>query len=555
MSEDNIPTLNFPSLDYGKKETPWDLRRLLYKGGAAANSGKVADLIQSGELGILQRERLDLVQKLHCEMNSRLIGGGSRNTVETQIRALRLFFSWADERSLPLTTDSVQKTFLNWADGLLERIRVVKDVSEVSCYTRAAAVGNLITSSLDLYYPLIQFTRLPNPNRRKTARGIEAEKQNLEHTFVFGHMLQDICDGLPVEVVLKGELPINLRLRNGKNLTVKAYANASWNPEAIENRIAEGTLKTRHPLANLRIEAELMMFIGQTGINLGQAISLKATSFAYVDYLDGYQVRERKNRRRGEVIFEIFKSYRPHFERYLEWRRRLFPETELLFPFVRTMGARADAKMLGQRMRKICHDLQMDYVTASSLRNTRVNWLLRRSGDPDMAAEMAQHTKHVLLNVYERPSLQRAINEVTRFWAENDPHLLKTMPVAPGECDGQPQAISSIPEQVPPPDCLRASGCLWCQHHRDIDSLDYVWALASFARVKAIELSRRRLPPDSPTTAAADLALQRIRHKLSWFRESSASRRDWFEEANARIDEGAYHPQWTHVIASIEGAA
>jgi hypothetical protein len=36
-----IPDLTFPSLTYGTRETPWDLKVLLYKGGAKARRDKV----------------------------------------------------------------------------------------------------------------------------------------------------------------------------------------------------------------------------------------------------------------------------------------------------------------------------------------------------------------------------------------------------------------------------------------------------------------------------------------------------------------------------------
>jgi hypothetical protein len=47
--------------------------------------------------------------------------------------------------------------------------------------------------------------------------------------------------------------------------------------EAAERRAAweaEHTLRTRSPLINLRIVAEMMLFIGQTGMNLSQAMNL-----------------------------------------------------------------------------------------------------------------------------------------------------------------------------------------------------------------------------------------------------------------------------------------
>ena len=39
MLDVTIPDLTFPMVEYGKLETPWDLRVLLYKGGAKENVG------------------------------------------------------------------------------------------------------------------------------------------------------------------------------------------------------------------------------------------------------------------------------------------------------------------------------------------------------------------------------------------------------------------------------------------------------------------------------------------------------------------------------------
>src|SRR3546814_1685373 len=83
------------------------------------------------------------------------------------------------------------------------------------------------------------------------------------------------------------------------------------------------------------------MFISQTGMNLAQAHNIKVGDFHYSSYLDGYQVRRRyKARRHGDVEFYIYEDYRAHFERYLEWRRAIFPDDSdgLMFPLVRVGG-------------------------------------------------------------------------------------------------------------------------------------------------------------------------------------------------------------------------
>jgi integrase len=164
-----------------------------------------------------------------------------------------------------------------------------------------------------------------------------------------------------------------------------------------------------------------------------------------MSHLDGYQVKEYKARRGGTVLFEIFSEYKPHFERYLAWRRQLFPHSNRLFPFIGIRGRRPDRVVDSHRLREACKGLGLPFVSPRALRNTRVNWLLRMTGDPDLTAEMAQHTKRTLLEVYERPSLQRAMVEVTRFWSEFDPHLARTLAIAPGSCAGPQRRCRGFP--------------------------------------------------------------------------------------------------------------
>lgn len=313
----------------------------------------------------------------------------------------------------------------------------------------------------------------------------------------------------------------------------------------------------RRDKVNLRILAELEMFIGQTGMNLAQAQGLQLKNFSYSSDIDGYKVREYKHRRGGVVLFEVFSEYRSHFERYLEWRRGLFPNEDRIFPVIRD-GARLDAQLTFALIKTACKMAGVAWVSPRMLRGTRVNWLLRRSGDPGMTAEMSQHSEEVLLTVYEIPSQQRATSEITRFWHRNDPALAGTaaLPaVAPGECDGKPKVVPDKPESASEPDCTRPSGCLWCEHHRDIDTFGYVWSLACFRHLKTLELSNTPLTKNgSKVIHPAKHVIEKLSEKLTWFRESNDKRREWVEESLARVEEGRYHEGWSYLIEDMEGA-
>lgn len=551
-----LPDLTFPEVEFGARETPWDMCILLYKGASDTRINIAGKQIAEGAFGNPQFDRIELVCALHEEIRSALEGGASRETALAQFEYVKDFFGFADRAGLPLTLDTVTDTYCAWGDWLKSRTRLKRvrgksiarrgdadkrPISMHSAYTYASMVGGLLDNVLERPSRIIALTPLRRERRRNTAVGVQAEKQNLADTFIFGNMIQDICDALTLQVVLKDPLPVNIKLRSGKVI------------KRGRPTTAEDAMAVRYPVANFRIEAELMMFLAQTGMNRAEALSLQLRHFAYVSHLDSYRVKEYKGRRRGIVLFEVFKEYRPHFERYLAWRRKIFPDSSLLFPFIGVGGSRHEARFDAARLRVVCRELVIPFISPRLLRNTRVNWLLRRSGDPELTADMAQHTKQVTLQVYHRPSLQRAMTEIVHFWRRFSPDSLRTNAVAPGGCTGTPKEMPDIPQNATKPDCNRASGCLWCVHHRDIDTFDYVWALGTFHHLKLIELSRSQLPKRDDDVPPAKLAIDRIIGKLRWFEESNAVRRQWVDEAQARVNEGDFHPHFREEVLSLEG--
>lgn len=558
--EFRLPDLSFPGVGFGPTETPWNLNILLYKGGANARTELVAEMLASGALGEPRFDSLSLVSKLHEEIRAGLASGGSRDTAGNQLYYLRHFFGFADRTGRRLTLETVIETYCAWADSLFHRTLMKNETQQKvrnadysplsirSAYGYGAVVGTLLDRALERHTRVVEMTRLERPAQRKTAVGVEAEKQNLSGTFAFGHLLQDICDGLTLQTTIESPFPVEIKLRTGKTLTRDGGRPVRPLQEQ-DARLAE-----RFALANLRIEAELLMFIAQTGMNLAQAHKLELRHFFYVSHLDGYQVKDHKHRRGGSVLFEIFKDYKPHFERYLEWRRTLFPHANRLFPFTAYEGS-SRRRFQGERLRKVCKDLEIPFVGPRLLRNTRVNWLLRMTADPELTAEMAQHTQQTLLKVYERPSLQRATVEAMRFWSTVDPDSARTQAVAPGDCTGAPKTATEIPKDAPKPDCIKASGCLWCENHRDVDSLDYVWALASFSHLKTIELSKAAMPLCDDDVPPAKHAIDRIHEKLRWFERSNDTRREWVHEAQARVAEGDFHSALCDEISELEGTA
>ncbi|MCW6596095.1 site-specific integrase [Yersinia ruckeri] len=570
MDSSNID-LTFPMLEYGATETPWNLRPLLFRGGAAAKVKHVARQIAQSEFGSPLRERIKLVKLLHEHLAGDLAGGGSRFSAQNKIGALRNFFAWSDSEGGSLSLETVANTFIRWTDHLRHRHLVERSLSESTLYDLTRLTATMLDRALDRQASLSKSTRIRKPRGKGKVHISKADKQNLQNTFAFGHFLADVCNALTSEATI-GPLPVCIRLRTGQILEQwsglprpdKAAARRT-RPQTsaqIETSRAtraaweeDRTLRTRYPLVNLRIESELLMFIAQTGLNLQQAHTLRVEQFHYTSYLDGYQVRTYKNRREGEVLFEIFASYREWFKRYLGWRSAWFSDEPngLIFPLIRSGGRILENATQFENVTRICRELGMSIIRPRKLRGTRINWLLRESQNPHQVAELAQHSVETLIRVYADPHPQIAMVEITRFHQQTDPSL---SPPAPGRCvSATPESMSVIPKNAPRPDCINAAGCLFCTQHRDIESEDHVWSLYSFRHLKSLELARY-CPPTLGQHLIAEhpalLIIDRLTAKLRFFEESSEVRRLWVEEARARICEGDYHPAWDGFIRLAE---
>lgn len=574
MLELNLPDLSFPGVSFGPKETPWDLRPWLYRGGAKTPLRKVAVSIKAGELGRPLVERIELVRLIRESLLNYLEGGGRRNTVVGCLDKLGQFFRWADEfAGTALSLATVELNFRHWCDNLLYRVRVGRDLKESTAHHYGALVGWVLDRVLERGNPVIKSTRLKKPKASPRAVSPKADKQNLEETFAFGHFLMDLADGLSIDAIW-GPLPLQIPLRNGQTLVewsgLKRYdKRRPLNPkhphqnkfaakQSAKKRAAweaEKSYRTRHPLINLRILAEMFMLMGQPAVNLAQAHQLRMDQWKFKPSNQGFEIRTYKHRRWGPVVFEIYSEYRAIFERYLQWRKAIFPDDPdgLLFPLLGHKGEsvqrRTDKSPSFHLLRRACKGAVVAFVGPQLLRNTNVNWMLRRTADPALTADEKQHAKQTLLGVYEKPSLQRAMVQTQIFWAKHDPTLASP---GPGSCAGKaPEPVADTPPTATQPDCITPSGCLFCAHQRDIDSLDHVWSLASFRLLKSFELrAQGRAEAKRAAAHPVDLAIERITAKLNFIQASSPARAAWVKEATLRLEEGRHHPAWAGLIES-----
>lgn len=564
-----LPDLTF-DLEYSRQQVPWDLRRLLYAGGAGANSHVVYQKIATGELGEPLKERIELVKKMHEVLANALGRGIARGTVKTLIDLLRIFFTWGDEADTRLDLDSIEDAYLHWTDALLNRARVGKGFSERSAYGYGSKVGWVVDRVLDRdsRYPILWTTRLRKPKGSSSFKHSEADKQNLGEIESFGRLLMDIIDGLSVDAIW-GSLPVLIPLRDGAVLEewsgrLKPSCIKPSNPKYLRQRKyyaqrasekraaweADRTLRTRYPLVNLRIEAEMFVFISQTGMNLAQTHRLRIDKFSFKASSQGYAVRAFKARRDGEVLFEIYREYRKVFEAYLAWRGGIFPnDTDgLLFPLITDGRRLSDQAPHFNRIKTACKRAGVKYFPPSQLRKTKANFVARLSGYPEMEAAVMQHSPETFLASYEEPNHQRTMVQVSNFWAVHDPALAA---VGPGLCAGSaPQLIVNTPPTATRPDCMTPAGCLFCEHQRDIDSQDHIWALATYRYLKSIELAAHPQPKSNKDLPKhpAELVIDRLTDKLVLIKASSHQRREWVGEALLRIEEGRYHPSWAAMI-------
>jgi hypothetical protein len=568
MNDGRVPALTFGSVRYGELQTRHDLRRFLYRGGAALDLKQADAALKQRKLGRPLKERLPLLRAFHREMEAALVAGGSVSSMLTRYQSLGVLFAWAEKKQRRVSLESIRELYVDFTEHLLHRVKLGK-VKAKSIYYTAHTIGLLIDKALDRKSgATLAESRVKFPWDRRQVLGRARDKQNLADTFKFGSTLLDIARALTVEAIT-GPLPLLIKYRSGVRQEmwgrlrppekVRYLALSRGHARRlIEKRRAEissdGSLASRRAFVNLRIEAELLIFIAQTGMNLGQAMGLTRGKFSYQSHLNGYLVRRLyKNRKKGEVEFEIYSAYREHFERYLAWSQEMLPDddTGRMFPFVIVMGASDAHKAAFVLVRKKCRELGIPFIGPNRLRATRVNWLLRKSQDPALTAEMAQHTQETLIRDYLQPNHQLAAIEISRFLSENDPMV---SPPGPGACvDATPLPFAAIPANAPQPDCVSPAGCLFCVHHRDIDSIDHVWSLCSYRYLKSHEVARLRpSKADDWREHPALAVMQRIDDKLKFFESSNSVRRHWVRDAQARVSEGEYHPNWHGFIALAE---
>ncbi len=566
MREFSPPRMLLP-VQYAARQAQLYVDSLLWSGAAAVNTMKVMGRISSGELGRPVEKRLELLGLIFEFLEAEAARGTKDHTIRNFFNILRSFYAFVDRQSGDVNLSNVREWFKAWVEGLYQRVRL-REMKEDVVYHQGKTVASLLARAMEVpFVSLSKGTRLKKPRKSKRALGAEADKQNLAITQSFGTDLLDIVESLSFDSCM-GPLPIPVGLQStGQShelwcglqpahrvlAEVDAVNRQYGTPKIIRahrnRRSLEPTLEERYSAINMRICAEFLIFVAQTGMNKAQAMALTLGDFRYESILDGYAVRKYKDRKKGEVEFEIYSEYRPYFERYLDFRRRAIPEgySELLFPVFARRGDPPGAIFNIENVRRFLVKLGRPFISPQSLRGTRVNWLARAVGDNALVAQMAQHDVATLERIYLKPSHQVAAVEWTTYFMGVEDSLQETP--APGACETPaPARAEVVSEHAPEPDCRNPAGCLFCDLYRGIDSLDYAWSMLSFRALKRLELAKyKRVGTDLQTNTPL-MVIERINDILANFASRSDTHAEWTAEAEARCQEDDYHPRWAGFI-------
>ena len=554
--------LTLQGLLLGPREEPLDLSRLLYKGAASTHEKNVRKAIESGQLGRPQMERLPLLVEIHRHWQAAIAAKTLAEwSIRERWRALKNICCFAETNNKPLTTTNVLNLYLAYCEYTKRR----KDIKPETKYSYSQTLAMVIAPVLGTDANKLQWkTKIAPPKRT----GSQTAKESLDSTASFVQTMLHTISHLSDEAI-RGPLPVvlsypsgnehmihcGLELRPTDSLKTDAYK-LKRALECRERRLNDTSNRARARLINLRIDAELLIFINQTSSNLTQALQLTADRFSFQSDRNYYRVYAWKGRARHDVELRIEKSYRPHFEEYLKWRAAIFPNDQdgLTFPFVWNDGDKAMQRTSWgfPEARKLMKAIGQPFVNSQQLRKTVGNFV-KRNASRQTAAELLSNTEKTFRDSYEEVHHQTSTRELVRFWAEVEGSV-GVLAVGPGAClKPQPQLHDDAPAGSPKPDCEGGAGCLFCDKNRDLRSFDHVWNLTSFHHLKLAEFNADRTPFGRKNNHPAALTIERVAAKLDALKALSGECAEWVEEARFRVQEGRYHPFYSAAFNILEG--
>lgn len=531
-----------------------DLSRWLVMGGAATDSRWFyRDASAETWQGAI-KDRLPFVEKITDYFNLEVTRGASASTIHTYFSDVNQFMKWVDKNNIVLSANrkDLETVFLAYDEYLYTRGWIKKEVSYITVYSSVFNIAQSFSKMLNLP-PHAHFRYLSRvvkayKSPRKSSISRAAEKQHLGNTRTLGYYCVDIADAITIEAAY-GQLPITvntlkpdgskkaIKMPLGLSNLLKHELKQTSNRAAALCKPTDTMDKFRGNLVRVRLLAELVIFVYQTGMNVSQVLQVERKGLSYkLQGNNDWLVTCRKGRKQGPVKFKIYKEYRDRLKNFIKFLDHFYPEEAQLFPVSYKSSSNRGSVNYDALKKQAVRD-GIPWIPPRITRNTRANSLDRMVGDPDLSAEMTQHVKETFRKNYERPSQHRSMTALTHFWNGKPVSLINS------GCDGQSSSTKDKPSAVINPNCINESGCLWCKSHRDIESEDYVWSLASFKHLKLIEAAQpinRQIP--------ADFVIERLSEKLEAYKELNEQSQQWVDEALMRIEESDYHPTWKNII-------
>lgn len=569
MRATKVPNLKISIKDRGNNKKQYMFGPFLFKGGTKVKRTTYGNIKPSRAELRTASKRIPLLLKIIHHLTAQLASGKSHSTFFSSYNALRSFYRWADECDYDITSEDASDQFFSWVDHLISRYQK-KEISRKTAYDLAHRVAYTLTSALDLGPFFIRNIKIPPPRKNPFENPTQSE-ENYQKSLFFGKSLRAISEALSWQAI-RGPLPIEIKFPRNSVFVPKLKdfndLRASHSSALVGDRNRALKLRAELPedapltparrgLINLRIEAELLIFISQTGMNISQAFYLKMSDFKYRSTKSEQAIiKVFKPRKGGEAIFKLYPEYLSHLRNYLVWRKNYTSrEDELLFPFQREpgqSGRRPSSPFT--RTRDIFKALELEFMCPALLRKIRTNWFLDQGLSQTVTAQFNQHTLPVLNKHYRMPNHRIAAKEITDYHERFDPTVRSP---APGLCssEGQPhESIADTEAYAPKPDCSNPAGCMFCVHHREEDSSDYIFCLLSYRLCKQLELDQYCPPKKTLLRHPAAILLARIEEKINCFRGRGQDQQAWTLEAIDKIREGNYHPAFEGFIRLMEAA-
>lgn len=548
----------------------YDFRAFLFKGGASLSPLASRDDLARRRAGKLQSGRVDLVKALHEAFLERKLSGAAGHSLGSYIAAIRKFWKFCDSgdfRFVGLETVPIRRAVSEYATAQVHLFRSGKIQERTAGAAAWGAVGLLADALRVEARELVGRTTMPRVNTGTQALAHEKLDLAAIDTFIDGlnrivHSLsgERLYGGFPIQIEV-GEGDVVSYFGMGPRPTGGEYSYRNWNKKRVDqHKNFDRSYERRLPLLQIRVQAECLRFIENTAINLAQVLELTVGDLKYRSISGEYEVTGFKDRANRNVTFRISKTYRPAFDRYLEFRRTAMSDSQAntLFPFHGKGGVQS--KYIATRgfrsLRRLFTAAGKTFIAPSLLRfakGQRVIRLLATGGNLATVAGVLQNTVQVVLKSYLIGSQTMAVVEFTRFLKTISTHNARNNLRLGGDCrtPGRPVEIPGLAKTVPAPDCINPAGCLFCKHYRGVKSRDYLHKILSYRTFLRL---RAGLPASS--SALVTNVLAPTIERINDFVEAVAGESEHLkgEAAIARIwvEDGRFHRAWLGWIELLQ---